>query len=26
VEEARRHPKDHVVERVPKPGFGDTQN
>ncbi len=25
VEEARRHPKDHVVERVPKPGYGDTK-
>jgi hypothetical protein len=23
VGEARRHPKNHVVERVPKPGFGD---
>jgi hypothetical protein len=26
VEEARRHPKDHIVERVPKPGYGDTDN
>ena len=25
VEEARRHKKTHVVERVPKPGFGDTK-
>jgi hypothetical protein len=25
VEEARRSPKDHVVERVPKPGHGDTK-
>lgn len=25
VEEARRHRKDHVVERVPKPGYGDTK-
>lgn len=25
VEEARNHPKDHVVERVPKPGYGDTK-
>ena len=25
VEEARRHPNDHVVERVPKPGYGDTK-
>lgn len=26
VEEARRYPKDHIVERVPKPGYGDTDN
>ena len=26
VEEARRHPKDHIVERVPKPGYGDTKD
>ena len=26
VEEARNHPKDHVVERVPKPGYGDTKD
>jgi hypothetical protein len=25
VEEARDHPSTHVVERVPKPGFGDTK-
>ena len=25
VEKARRHPKDHVVERDPKPGYGDTK-
>jgi len=25
VEEARRHPNTHVVERVPKPGHGDTK-
>jgi hypothetical protein len=24
VEEARRSPKDHVVERIPKSGYGDT--
>jgi hypothetical protein len=24
VEEARRFPTTHIVERVPKPGFGDT--
>lgn len=24
VEEARRSPADHVVERMPKPGRGDT--
>ena len=26
VKEAREHPKDHVVERVPKPGYGDTKS
>ena len=25
VEEARKYPNDHVVERVPKPGYGDTK-
>lgn len=25
VEEAREHPRTHVVERVPKPGYGDTK-
>jgi hypothetical protein len=25
VKEAREHPKTHVVERVPKPGHGDTK-
>jgi hypothetical protein len=25
VKEARQHPSTHVVERVPKPGFGDTK-
>ena len=25
VREAREHPKTHVVERVPKPGYGDTK-
>jgi hypothetical protein len=24
VDYARDHPKDHIVERVPKPGYGDT--
>ncbi len=24
VKEAKDHPKDHTVERIPKPGFGDT--
>lgn len=24
VERAKNHPKTHVVERVPKPGYGDT--
>jgi hypothetical protein len=23
VEEAQQHPSTHVVERVPKPGYGD---
>lgn len=23
VEHARRYPRTHVVERMPKPGFGD---
>lgn len=25
VEEARQHKSTHVVERVPKPGYGDTK-
>jgi len=25
VEKAREHPGTHVVERVPKPGYGDTK-
>jgi len=25
VEKARSHPKTHVVERMPKAGFGDTK-
>jgi len=25
VREARQHPSTHVVERVPKPGYGDTR-
>ena len=25
VEKARSHPNTHVVERVPKPGYGDTK-
>lgn len=25
VKEARDEPKTHVVERVPKPGYGDTK-
>jgi len=25
VEKARNHPNTHVVERVPKPGYGDTK-
>lgn len=24
VKEARKHPSTHIVERVPKPGYGDT--
>lgn len=24
VEQARRHPNNHIVERMPKPGRGDT--
>lgn len=26
VKEARENPKTHVVERVPKPGYGDTRD
>jgi len=26
VEEARKHPRTHIVERVPKPGYGDTED
>lgn len=26
VEEARKYPGTHIVERVPKPGYGDTEN
>jgi len=26
VKEARQHPNTHVVERVPKPGYGDTSD
>ncbi len=26
VKEARDNPRTHVVERVPKPGYGDTKN
>lgn len=26
VEEAREQPKTHTVERVPKPGYGDTKD
>lgn len=26
VEKARRQPSTHVVERVPKPGYGDTES
>jgi hypothetical protein len=25
VKHAREHSRDHVVERVPKPGYGDTK-
>jgi hypothetical protein len=25
VQEARRYPNTHIVERVPKPGYGDTE-
>lgn len=25
VEKARSNPNTHIVERVPKPGFGDTK-
>ncbi len=25
VKLAREHPSNHVVERVPKPGYGDTK-
>ena len=25
VEKAEKHPDTHIVERVPKPGFGDTK-
>jgi hypothetical protein len=25
VKEAREQPRTHVVERVPKPGYGDTK-
>lgn len=25
VKVARQHPRDHIVERVPKPGYGDTK-
>lgn len=25
VKEARQHPGTHIVERVPKPGYGDTE-
>lgn len=25
VKEAKQHPSTHVVERVPKPGYGDTK-
>jgi hypothetical protein len=25
VKKAREHPSTHVVERVPKPGYGDTK-
>ncbi len=25
VKEAKQHPKDHEVERIPKRGYGDTK-
>jgi len=25
VEKAKNHPNTHIVERVPKPGYGDTK-
>jgi hypothetical protein len=25
IAEARKHPNTHIVERVPKPGYGDTK-
>ncbi len=25
ISEARRYPNTHIVERVPKPGYGDTK-
>lgn len=25
VKEAKSHPSTHIVERVPKPGYGDTK-
>ena len=25
VDKARKHRKTHIVERVPKPGYGDTK-
>jgi len=25
VEKAKKHPNTHIVERVPKPGYGDTK-
>jgi len=24
VKEAEKHPKTHIIERVPNPGYGDT--
>lgn len=26
VKKARRYPDTHIVERVPKPGYGDTKD
>jgi hypothetical protein len=26
IREARLHPNTHIVERVPKPGYGDTKS